>query len=976
MGSFDPQFQPGKRRQGDYRVGGDFGLDAFGFNNSANLNAEALKFGVNPTDYLTQQARIREGVLLSPEDASNLLQNNRVAGFEPMGEVLDGSRSGDDSTFDSNFTDPNKLPSDWQSAIQDSPLWDLTKYGARPNYALGKMASDFGPDGGSDPIAQGLINALVLPGLRNDISVGDMTPGLGGVGRDQLYDWFTYNFLPYMQSDDLYNRGSQDILGDGITPAGKLAPELVEQIRDFGLGKFDDMPLTLTPDLTTDILNNLNLSIGADDIDFDAAGVGSDLLSRIGIMPVGMSEGGGPGFSLAPGVGRDLAEALNVKIGEDFTISPETANIITGALQSIIPKSEDLFSEIIDNTPGADILEPLTDKITDVGGQLDFLGDQAGGIDFDANFLNNLRGEDNVGNTLDSILNQMGKIGEFTLPSGISDTASMVSSLYRNLFGGDGRGGIQNFTPGKGLTSLLPGGEIGGAVSNVDELLNEIEGFNTTGLSQGLRGLDRQSEGLLDKLGKAKGSFTDPDGINQLMGSGQILADALKNTLTSASNIDIDLPDLGQLPAQIDQLSTDLPGVEQQLRSLIATGRADENIISAIGNLMSGNMPSAAEISSIVGAVQEGLQLPDEVMCRLQRSIGEMATRTDGISTALGAAEGRIGDIEPPTLEQVDADQIMGALDMPDADKIMGTFPGLTDAMTQLQDRISNLQPSIDTGVIDMEVRDIAERISNLQPNMDTGVIENQIRELGTKIGDMGGQVSGLQPTFDDAMKGFDTAITGATDRVAGITPPSTDQLLTLMAGNMDLTPDQFLAAFPGIGDALSGLTGQITGPDGLGASLTGLTDRVDALEPGINLDLDSRFDQFGQDFARDFARGVGGGDYWNQQDSSFGEFGKLNQAFRDLLGQDRALNPFPDLNDLFQDGTPLSELIGRTGSLADFLTPLMEGDGGNFWKNLKAQLDGGLDAGDLAELERRLGKLIAEGGGGGGVSTGGGHCF
>ena len=1008
MGSFDPAYTG--KRSGNYRE--SYGLGAFGFPSLAALQSEAGKFQTSPAEYLQSQARVREGILLSPEDSATLLRGMPVAGFDTTSVLDAGGSTGvpldqtivtDDGggTGGTTFTtDPSALPSDWQSALWKNPLWDLTKYGSRPYFALGKMASSFGPDVAGDPIAQGLINALVLPGLREDISVGDITPGLGGIGRDELYDWFKYDFLPYMSGDDLYSAGGYDPKGEGIG-AGKLLMT-PEETMAFGMSQFDELPLSLQPDLTADILNKLNLSIGAEDIDFDAPGVGANLLAKLGIMPVGVSAGGGPGFSLAPGVGRELAKALDLQIGEDFTISPETAGIITDALQAIIPSSEDLFSDIIENVPGADILVPLTDKITDVGTDLTGLGEQAEDINFSNAFQALLGpGEGGVGATLTDIEDRLNLFNDWTMPSGISEMDDVVTSLYSSLFGDDGRGGLRNWQPGAGLLSLKPGGDIGLGASTVSDLLDKIGGFDPQPISGGLKTLDTGAGDLLEKLSKAKGSFAGQGGLDALMQTGGVRAEALRKTLEDASGIKIDLPSLGDLPDQIGQLSADIPGVEQQLRSLIAAGKVDEGIINAISNLMSGQMPTASDISTIVNAVNQGLQLPDEAMGRL--------------GAAITAAEGRVGDLQVPDLEQVTSDQILGALDMPGADQIMTAFPGLTDAMTKLQDDITNLKPSIDTGAVDLQIRDIADRISNLQPSIDTGAVDMQVLDIANRISDLDlptqAQLLGAMdlPTQAQLLSAMDmpdqvqllgamdlptqaqlltsldmpdqvqllgamdmpdqTALLGALDLptqqalLSSMTMPGADmllgaldmpgqgallgaldmpssdamlgaldmpgqtQLLDRIAESMNLTSGEFLNAFPGIGDALSGLAGQITGPDGLGDSLTGLTALIDAMQPGVDLNLDKFFTA------------------------------------------ENMPNLFPDLFPGMED------LMGDVGSLTDFLSPMMEGDA-NFWPNLQAQLSGQLSADDLAGLETeitRLGKLVADFGGGGGGDGGDG---
>tara|TARA_Y100000593_G_scaffold60539_2_gene112257 strand:- start:3295 stop:7089 length:3795 start_codon:yes stop_codon:yes gene_type:complete len=1016
MGSFDTTFTG--RRNRDYSQ--PFNLGAFGFTDPRQLFGEAARFDTGPEDYLKTQARVRQGVVLTPEDVKRLLEpGGQALGFDvdPMPERkatsrpavggvygYDGGEGGDGGTTTATteldeLGGATAINSPWLDWAMKNPIWDIT-YGTAPNIGLGRFAA------GGDPVAQGLINVLSIPGEREDILVNDVAPGLGGVSRDRLYDWFRDDFLPFLQRDPLeedatWGAAGKEVVRPDLGLGGAYAPGLITA----GMAGFDAMPLQLSPTMTADILNNLNLEIGRDDIDFDAPGVRTKLLSDLGVIPVGMSVDGEPGFQLAPGVGRDLATALDLDIGSNFTVSPETADIIVNAVKSVIPSSEELFKDIIEGAPGADILDDLRfgeGGITDVAGELEQLGIDAGKINFSEAFQNLLGGgDDGIGNILKGIQDQIDLIEQFKMPSQITTMDDVVSNMYQNLYGVEGmHGGLSRWSPGAGLQSLRPGGDIGSAVADVSELLKGIGDFSPGMLGPDLKGLRGESEALLKNLDLAKGSFTDTaGGLNQLMNQGNINAGLLKKTLEDAAGINIDLPELGELPQQIEGLAETLPGLDTQLRSLIIQGRAGSDVLTAISNIMSGQMPTAGDIATIVDAVNEGLQLPDEVLGRLQRSIGEMATKADGISTALGAAEGRISDIKPPTLEQVGADQIMGALDLPTQETLLRNMSlpnqqmllnaldmpdeaailGALDLPTQetllrnmalpnqqmllnamdMPDQAQLLDLIADgTGLttenflsafpgIEGAITKLTSDITDMKPDFDLKSLEKGRERLATGFDDLQTAFGGLEGRIDD----FDVA--GALD------VPGKDDLLNLLASGTDLTSDQFLAAFPEIGTALSGLSDLVTGPEGLGAAVGGLTEQLDNLKIK---DFDS--DQFAQDFMQKFVRGLADD---SQSWSDLGEFSKLNQAFRDVLLQNQldlsgGLGEFfgDNFDNLFQEGTYLGDLIGSTGELANFLSPMNK----EFWGNLEGRLTDQITEGDLERLAKRV---IEESGGGGG---------
>ncbi len=483
-------------------------------------------------------------------------------------------------------------------------------------------------------------------------------------------------------------------------------------------------------------------------------------------------------------------------------------------------------------------------------------------------------------------------------------------------------------------------------------------------LGPDLRGLRGDAEAIVKNLDAAKGSFTTAGGLNPLLDAGNIEAELLRKTLQDASNIKIDLPELGVLPEQIEGLAENLPGLETQLRSLIMTGAAGTEVLTAIGNIMSGQMPTASDIATIVDAVNQGLQLPDEVLGRLQRSIGDMAVTADGISTALDAAESRIGNIEPPTLEQVGADEILGALDLPTQAQLITNMDLPNQAMllnaldlpTQAQ-LMSNLDMPTKAQILSnmslpnqmellrlldmptqaqllssMDMPDQAQLLNLIADgtNLTTESFLSAFPGIESAITELTADLTDIEPSFDlknleksraRLDTGFDdlqTAFGGLEGRigdfdVAGaLDVPGKNDLLNLLASGTDLTSDQFLAAFPEIGTALSGLSNIVTGPEGLSEAVGGLTEQIDNLKLK---DFDS--DQFEQNLTESILPEALGGFFGNNFDT------------------------------LFQEGTYLGDLISGTDALTNFLSPMNN----EFWGNLEAELTDRLTAEDILKL-------------------------
>ena len=844
-------------------------------------------------------------------------------------------------------TPPYGYSGDWAGTAGN--IWKGTSGLGLPGRTLESLAY------GDDLTAQGIINALGLPGYAQDIG-GKEGPQLHGTDKDDLYDWWQSTFLPAYRGSpsEWYGTGT---VGGGVGPNSKLWDTAGEEAGWAGLSTaFGDLPLSMPSfdEMNFDDTQMNNIWERLQEIQaFDPSmpnleGLGTNVTNIYDQLYGGPGrEGGGiQGFEMTDAL-RQLFPTGQLHTGAT-TVTDLLGEITNWEAPASIGTAKDDAARILGDLQGAqgtfqgdDSISRLIDEGISRAATLRSGLDAVEVPDLTAPYNQIVE----MSNLLPGVTDELGQI------TGMGAADRDLMGVISKLVSGE--------TPTAGelqmiVTALTP--ELDPYEVTTDDLTMPTGAMMLKAIGDRLPGADQiMSQLKLPEIGVSDLALPEIGVSDLALPGAKALEDSIVGRLPDAATLldkmpfgDMKPDDLLQRlpfgPMTSDDLIDLLPGVDPM-------SYRDE-VLSLLPDISAGDLslPDA-------GKILERLTMPDPMMMLDKMPFGEISG-TDLLDRMPGVSPTEFQDKILGLMPKIEA----GDLSLPEADDLLTALPfdevtkgDLLDQFVQsplqFQQALLEFLPKITAADLDLPKVTAADM-------KQLGVLPSlEVADLG--LPDISDPITsaitsalaegfGPESPLDRALKGAKERITDLKPTIDAVTP---DQLLKALEAPLGgIEPDKLLGKMPfdriegdQMLDAISNLFPE------------SLTPQVEGLLPGKDDILGAITDRMGQ----------------NLLPGDVGiDFSGANQT--DLLSN-LGLD-FSGIKDLTELGMPenIWEGFANVGPLAEFLGGMDKG----FWGDLQGILEGRMTTTQfkeqIADLEKRLGikldaaaKPVASEGGG-----------